>query len=832
MSIFKVTKNDFETFTVATNPTRTYSSSSVHGVTGSVHVFSRRSSIEKEIQPVSSFVESTMNDKDLNSQLRLLQKYGRFLPSRSYNRMLDNYLNDVNEQNSSVKKQKKLDIIRFTPTVNYSSNTQRKLVVKNVLNRYYRDMYPTAHWAYTNYHSLNFFTASSVPSSSVLLYPDPGAPESVPHEGYFNGNYSLSGAFSFDFYLNPRYQQDSPDVDFKAGTLFHLSSSYAVSLVSGSARDHNGKASGFKLKLQLSHSADIPPSLSTPGSSPFGIPGDLVFESDDNALQLNKWHHCVIRWGTNLINDGTGSFNVDGVDMGTFVIPSGTVALQTASFEPKVLAVGNYYEGRYDMSEFFATTTSTRDGLLNLSPHLTNEEPNYTPGVDPISSHHFRHPLNAEVHDLAIKRYYMSDVDIAASSSVGPRYIDNKHISFYLPPFFVEESPFRQFSGDIGGIPQTPFFEIDGTTDDPFNVAMSFGVDGHYVNLENFVRDFAGNVFPRLHHLTGVSLMNTTELRTANSFLYDQPFVVKRNLTVLPCDDGTFVPSFELLASESKKSNFVDDLGVEELSFISLDRLISTGSLLFGTDFDSDTKSVEQANDFVDENIGFTPEQPGKNPGRAYLNYVSNINKAVLSGSFDPGIQQNAPLTIYNRTRDPSSNQVTFFDISNLYYGTKIKPGSFSITDVDMTGSHGVVPITLKDDGRGNIYRANTFTSQSTWNSVGNIYYDEGLVVIKSPHLYFFGKEQYEMSFKGEQNIHVLKVDALAPANLLNSSSNINYQKIKPSNDPNSFDDRFVYISNINFHDENMNVVMKAQLAQPFKKAPSDRVNFRIKMDF
>src|SRR5690606_7312864 len=142
----------------------------------------------------------------------------------------------------------------------------------------------------------------------------------------------------------------------------------------------------------------------------------------------------------------------------------------------------------------FATTPSTRDGLLNLNDHPTNEEPNYTPGVDAISSHHFRHPLNAEVHDLAIKRYYMSDVDIVASSSAGPKNIDSKYISFYLPPFFIEESPFRSFAGNIGGIPQTPFFEVDGTTDDPFNVAMSFGVDGHYVNLENFVRDFAGNV--------------------------------------------------------------------------------------------------------------------------------------------------------------------------------------------------------------------------------------------------------------------------------------------------------------------------------------------------
>lgn len=842
MSIFRVTKNDFETFTVVTNPVRTYTSSSVFGVTGSVPVFARRSLIEKETQPLSSFVESTLNDKDLNTQLRRAQFLGRYFrlvpqvqaafPDR-FNRIVEAYMDDVNEQQSSVKKQKRMEIIRFTPSVNYSSNTHRKLIVKNLLNKYYRDMYPTAHWAYTNYNCLNFFTASTVPTSSVLLYPDGGGPASTYHEGYISGNYALSGPFSFDFYINPRYQQDAPDMDFKAGTLFHLSSSYAVSLVTGSAKDHNGKALGFKLKLQLSHSADIPPSEALPGqSSSFGVPGDLVFESDDNALLLNRWHHCVIRWGTNLVNDGTGSFNVDGKNRGFFVVPSGTIALRTASFEPRVLAVGNYYEGFYDMCEFFATTPATRDGLLQLSSHPTNEEPNYTPGLDAHVFHSFSHPLNAEVHDLAIKRFYMSDEDIKVSSSVGMTSINEDLVAFYLPPFFVEESPFRKFVGTIGGIPQTPFFEVDGTTNDPFNVAMSFGVDGHYINLENFVRDFAGNVFPRLHHLTGVSIMNTSELRTANAFLYDQPFAVKRNLTIMPCDDGLFVPSFELLASESNRTNFVDDLGVEELSFINLDNLVSTASLLFGTDFGSSNKSQEDANDFVNESVGFTPEQPGLEPGKAYLNHISRVNKAIASGNFDPGIQTGAPLTIFNRTRDPSSNQVTFFDISNLFYGTKILPGSFVIRDVDLSGSHAQMSITLKDDGRGNIYRADCYTSQSTWNSVGNIYYDEGIVVIKSPHLYFYGKEQFEVELRGEQNIHVLKTDALAPANQLNSSSNPAFKPVPPTNDPNDTDDEFVYISGINFHDDNMNVVMKAQLAQPIIKRHGDRILFKIKIDF
>jgi len=261
--------------------------------------------------------------------------------------------------------------------------------------------------------------------------------------------------------------------------------------------------------------------------------------------------------------------------------------------------------------------------------------------------------------------------------------------------------------------------------------------------------------------------------------------------------------------------------------------LLSTASFLFGgAAFDDGTQDADRINAYSNEAIGFTPEQPGLTPGRAFFGYVDRIAKAVQSGNFDPGIQLGAPLTIYQRTRDASSNQITVFDISNLFYGKRIHPGSLELRDSNLSGSAGAMSITLKDDGRGNVYRANSLTSASKWNSVGNIYYDEGLVVIKSPHLYFFGKEGFDVSFRGEQSIHVMKLDVLAPANQLNSSSNPNYKPVPPSAFPNDPEKTFVYITGMNFHDENLNVVMKTQLAQPFVKRQGDRVMFRIKHDF
>jgi hypothetical protein len=211
---------------------------------------------------------------------------------------------------------------------------------------------------------------------------------------------------------------------------------------------------------------------------------------------------------------------------------------------------------------------------------------------------------------------------------------------------------------------------------------------------------------------------------------------------------------------------------------------------------------------------------------------VARISDAVGSGTFDPGIQDGAPLTIYQRTRDASSNQVTFFDMSNLFYGNRIQPGTFFLKDSNISGSAGAVSISLRDDGNGNLYRADCLTSASTWNSIGNIYYDEGIVVVKSPHLFFFGKEQYEMSFRGEQKVHVLKIDVIAPANQLNSSSNPAYLPLSASTYKNDSDRNFVYISGINFHDDNYNVIAKAQLAQPITKRFGERIAFRVKIDF
>lgn len=788
MTIQDVSPDDIELFTIVTNPTRTFVSSSISGVTGSVYVFPRHSVIEKELRQLPAFLDATKNDSDLSSVLRDV-----VMQSKKSTNIMSNllgYMTGVNAQGISARKFKTLQVNRIIPPDHLTSDTFKKLMMKDVLMPYYRPTSPSYNFGFTNYHCLNFFTASSVRSDSVVLFP---SLTNVPGSRYASGSYMPTGALSFDFYINPRYTTDSPGGDFRAGTLFHLSSTYAVSLVTGSSRDVNGYPDGFRIMLQLSHSADVLPSLAKPGLRVSG--SDLIFLSDDNSLRRNNWHHVIIRWGTFSVDQGTGSFVIDNNTRGTFNVPSASIAPApfVNSSNSDVLCVGNYYEGTNtgvsSMAAFFAINPATREGLTVA---LNNGSAIETPAV-----YKFNHPLNAEVHDLVIRKGYITNDSIVSGSGKGPTSLTDA--LFYWPPFFTEESPYRQFVGDHGGVLQTPYFANDGTTIDPFNIALSFGVAGHYVNLENFGRDFVTGQYPRWMALTASEINTTTSASTVNDLFYNMPEVRKRNVTVLPCDDGNFYPNYDLISAFSTASiKNVDGIDSPTPGLISLDKLLPTGSIFRPINVDS-----------------------------------GSIFSAVTGPSPDSFATVPAgALTIFQRTRDPSSNEIVMFDMSNLFYGNRILPGSFVITDKNISGTDGKVSITLRDDGLGNIYRANCFTSQSKWNSVGNIFYNEGLVLIKTPMIPFFGQDQFEVSFKGEQNIHTMRLNVIAPATTLNSSSNPAYLPLSASLATNTEDQQFVYITGLNFHDENLNVVMKTQLAQPVVKRVGERYMFKIKVDF
>lgn len=796
----------FEHFSLELNPKRIYGAQEpVHAsgtyevTTGSVRLFPRASSVEKEPHRLSPFLESATVEggpQDVDGALAEAKRLASISGS-NYN-ALKGLLEGMTELSQSARRARSFDVIRFSPGTTLDRQFSAKRHIRETLFPFYRTSYPSLHWAYHNYNSLNFFTGSmsedgltgSVPEDTVLMYPNTNAGAGV------SGNvYLPNGAFSFDFRINPRYTTPKTGSTWTNGTIFHMSGVYALSLLTGSKRDINGYPDHFRLAFQvLSGTYTLPSDISAAANS--------VFLSDDNVLKRGHWHRVVVRWGTEARNSGTGSFIVDGVDAGDFVIPSASL-MDNLNASPDVLYIGNFYEGPHTgsntQSRFFSNNAATREGVVELQSDPSSGD------LDAPTGWRFAHPLNAEVHELRIWDEYLEGSDLMSGSDTSP--VGTGSLLFYVPPFFTAESPRREAVSNVGGVLQTPFFAVDSRTDDPFNVAMSFGVAGHYINLENFTRDFVQDNYPRAFNLTASQLASTTAVKSADEFLYATGSVRKRNLTVMPCDDGSFLPDFSLLSTgtitfvpKTGTLNFkhANDLGVYDASLVRLTDLIPSNS--YHSPLSADSGSL------FNQVVGARPDNPGVDPGEV--------------------------LTVFQRTRDNSSNQVTIFDVSDMFYGRRIVPGSVVLTDAALTGSGGVIPVTLRDNGHGSMYRADATTQHAKWASVGNVLYDEGIIVVKSPHLMFYGREAYRLEFRGSQHVHTMKVRVPAGAGMHTSSSNPSFEPISASFDANDYDPRFVYITGINFHDENLNVVMKSSLAQPVVKRTGERIVFKPGLDW
>jgi hypothetical protein len=803
MSLHAFEPGDIEIFTIRTTPSTTFISSST-GVTGAAYVYPRRSNAIKEYHVnwtselgTPSGAYSQIND--IGDILKLAKLSQTNSDRFSY---MEKYLSAVSTQPQSLRNIQKQEVVRFTPGVNLSLDMTRKFATTNLLMPYYSSFGTNYDFAYTNYHSLNFISASNLPTGSALLYPVEANSTGVGQ--IISSSYTPSGAFSFDFWINPRYTTDSTNSTYRAGTILHLSSTYALSLVTGSSKDSNGFPNKYRLLLQLSNSSDTPPSNLNLSSL-----SNLNFVSDDNALNRNSWQHVTIRWGTNSYNFGSGSFMVDGQEKGTFYIPSSSIAARDTGGElPNMLIVGNYYNGTNSgtskTSYFFSDASKTRFGVPvgdSLDVSTTQDEP---------VNYNFSHPLQAEIHELKIYNKYISRDEIFSRSLTSAPL--NSDLLFYLPPFFTRESPTRSVdTNGLGGVLVHPFQNINGTTQHPFNVDLSFDTGGHYINLENFTRDFATGNYPRLIKLTGSALNGNTEQLTANEFLYATSSNRKASLTVLPNDNGSFKPDYYQMLNGLDVTSFSTDKGATAYNLISLRNMYP----------------LESIYDMV-----------GPTDGSAKLNTDTNKNiLAALSGfdttsSFGTLNPQKTP-TILQRTRENGSLQVVLFDISNLFYGNKIIPGTFVLTDNNLTNSAGKISITLKDDGFGSLYRADSDGTLAVNNSVGNIFYDNGIAIVYNPSLYFFGENGFECTFKGERNIHTLKTDLYANPLELVSSSNPSWSpSLSASNSADDFDKRYVYITDLYLHDDNLNVIARTKISQPIMKRTTDRYKFSIKIDF
>jgi len=857
MSIIALNEKNFDVVTLQMHPKRTFSSSS-SGLTGSVFVYAQRStSIKDQALPSGSltgsngvFSDENITTRQMNTWYVAAEAENRtqeglrypngtdFTPSTGNSKLFPSasvpwsvssgslsasfvtYLDSVSNLVKSPNLKKQVEIFRFRPATVFNSNTVRKSIVINTLSDFYRTSMPNSDFGFTNYNSINFFTASSVSPNRALIYPSPSL-RAVPTSGTF----AITGSFNISFYINPRYTTPNPYEDFKAGVIAHMSSCYAVSLHTGSGVNQYGYPSTFRIALQLSQSADTRPSEINLNilNNKRSYPQDMIFVSDEHSLTHKHWHHVSINLGLATVGKvsrtwgGTGSFYIDGTKQkkSDFIVASESINTRHFhDFNP--LFIGNYYDGTNQgassVRAFFNATAASKEGVENWGPGHTE---------DPASAL-LNHPLNAEFHDFRIYERQLTTNEIITASIQGPTQEQfQKIIKMYLPPFFTTGSTART-------VINTPFQAKKQFTTKPFNSFLSFDVDGRDISLQNFVREHRHKVFPRLFHLTSSEISDTTKSwQTANRLLYEfgvqSSYVRARNLTILPCDNGLFRPNFNLLLTQSDPFGLKDmtpetkavsgtfvypyrnDRGIIDLSLVTLRDMHVMPTYMTGVMQESGHGTT-----FADDG------EP---------RYVVQLTESN-------GWTKNATPQILQLTRDNTSDEICFFDASNLFYGQSIKKGSYSILDKAISGSNTRVSIRLRDDGRGNIFRSDCSTPPATWNSVGNIYYDEGIVLVKAPTIPFFGKDQFEVELEGFQNVHMQEINVNAYTGRINSSSNSSFRPMRPDNYANSVDGNFVAISEILFHDDNLNIVARAKLAQPVVKRLTDKYLFRVKMDY
>jgi len=781
----------------------------------------------------------------------------------------------------------KLEIRRLLPGNNtFSSGTRALNLIERNLKPYYNVEYPNAGLHYKNYHCINFFTTGSEPLRGVRSWApatdskaeDP-VTSSVPAIVYANeGNkYSIADSdFTIEFYIKPRK-------NVNAGTVIHLPENYAVSLVSGSESDRFGNPKYYRLLLQLGQKyagSNYPPvdiDLSVLNENRAGT---NIYLSDDNIMKPDHWYHCAIRAQSGSLSHIRGDFLIDNVKSGefNFLTQSGDdYTWKWPDYEAS-LFLGGYYTGSLDDSKRF------------FAGNYTTEAQGFAKGMYSGSAdtalggqwNYLRYGLNADLHEIRIWDRKRNLQDIYSGSLTGytgsAEDIRNRGIKFYVPVlwnahsqknnFYIVKGKWDDGHAMVGIQPRWPdansktytdFYSIEmgsryNRANDtvvypdysptvefttPFNPNHAIIGGMQNIDVQSFLLDYAQNSYPYLHMLSqsyyfsnnvGAVLDFTSSIDTG---LTDwthrqQPFPIdlgneKRNCVILPCDNGRFDPDWNILTGSITRYSRPDR------SLINLQHIADVS-----TENDSKFMFLDEAYRLAESFAQRMGAQIGTQGAFSGLDIPMGATHFPDSVGFTAPADLNA-----HKAHDPNytidgidlaSNLIVIFTIPQLYYGDRLSPGSIEIKSKLFRGID--CEIILKDDKRGGLYRANCESKIDKNNIVGDVYYNEGLIIIKSPHLYGFGKHHVDLSFKGERNLHSLEISVPAEVGLINSSSNPDFRKLAPNYNLNDKAEEFVYISTIYLHDSNLNVVGKAKFSQPMTKRPNDKYVFRLRMDY
>jgi hypothetical protein len=245
------------------------------------------------------------------------------------------------------------------------------------------------------------------------------------------------------------------------------------------------------------------------------------------------------------------------------------------------------------------------------------------------------------------------------------------------------------------------------------------------------------------------------------------------------------------------------------------DRLVNIKNILFLSNSNPVLRDYKQdTNSFNTNNLSYIKE----------IETYSNTNKIKYF---------KLPVTYSAINKDYDCIFNTIFDVSSKLYNKKINKNTFSISDSNIITTNSNINIKLSDDGYGSLYRDDCLTKIADWNYVGHIFYKEGIISINRPELSYFGENDFECTFSTDFSMFVHEINIPAESGTLNKTTNTTYDETL-RHDQSAFNSEssFVYITDINLHDENLNIVARAKLARPAPKKNDDDILFKLKMDY
>ena len=294
-------------------------------------------------------------------------------------------------------------------------------------------------------------------------------------------------------------------------------------------------------------------------------------------------------------------------------------------------------------------------------------------------------------------------------------------------------------------------------------------------------------------------------------------------------------------------------------------------------------KDINKTSTVIEQNLihytqNFNTSSAGVNSikivsGSTNNNYWQSLNVLFYtSGSpvYDEKDKFSIPssnFSLDNKTKPQYLNKFHGYSNSSVitipqqFYGEKIKPGSFLLTETDVTDNNNINPI-IKDDGFGNLYATNANTNFGTLtgssnsvsasdNYVGNIFYDKGIAIITETGSwsgsvnYSDLATNYTLKLDSSNRITTYEYNVTINPNEYNLSTNYSLRSpLSNDTEPLNLSTRFLkaqftgsdfspYVTSIKLYQDGIydEPVIEAALPKPIRKSKKISTTFRIKLD-